>query len=196
VPDLSSVCVYAGSNSGTRPAYAEAAARLGRALARRGLTVVFGGGAIGLMGVLADSALEAGARVIGVIPRGLRDREVGHDGLTALHVVESMHERKLAMAELSDAFIALPGGIGTLEELIEVLTWTQLGVHGKPCSVLEVDGYYRPLLALLDHAVREGFLAEEHRAMLLQGDDPDTLLSDLERWRPPRVERWLDPERT
>jgi hypothetical protein len=195
VPDLRSVCVYAGSSIGRRPAYAEAARTLGRLLAARRVTVVYGGGAIGLMGVLADAALEAGGEVIGVIPRALRRREVGHEGLTELRVVESMHERKLAMAELADAFIALPGGIGTLEELIEAHTWTQLGIHEKPCSVLDVDGYYRPLIALLDHAVEEGFLAADHRRILLEDDDPESLLDRLERWRPPPVEHWLDTER-
>lgn len=186
------MCVYAGARPGVRPAYARAAARLGRVLAERGLDVVYGGGNVGLMGVLADAALHAGARVTGVIPRALLQREVGHRALTELRVVESMHERKLAMAELSDAFVALPGGIGTVEELVEVLTWTQLGVHDKPCALLDVDGYYGPLTAFLDHAVREGFLAARNRAMLLTGTDPEAVLERLVAWEPPPVERWID----
>lgn len=192
--DLRRVCVYAGSNVGVHPAYAEAATALGRTLAERGIVVVYGGGAIGLMGAVADAALAAGGQVIGVIPRALRAREVDHHGLTELRVVESMHERKLTMAELSDAFVALPGGIGTLEELVEVLTWTQLGIHAKPCAVLDVEGYYRPLVALLDHAVDQGFLAAEQRSMLLDADDPDHLLERIDRWQAPPVQRWLDPE--
>jgi uncharacterized protein (TIGR00730 family) len=194
VRQLRTVCVYAGSSAGNRPAYADAAAHLGRLLAQRGMSVVYGGGDVGLMGVLADAAMSAGSHVTGIIPRALLEREVGHGALTELRVVESMHERKMAMAELSDAFIALPGGIGTLEELIEVLTWTQLGVHDKPCGLLDVDGYYAPLAAFLDHAVTEGFLVRDHRAMLLTATEPESLLDGFARWEPPPVERWIDRE--
>jgi len=191
--DLRSVCVYAGSSVGVRPAYAEAAARLGRRLAERGVRLVYGGGAIGLMGVVADAALAAGGAVVGVIPHALQEREVGHAGLTELRVVASMHERKLTMAELSDAFIALPGGIGTVEELVEAMTWTQLGIHDKPCALLDVEGYYRPLVSFLDHATTEGFLPRRHRALLLSDDDGDALLERLARWTAPAVERWIEP---
>src|ERR671920_758599 len=170
------ICVYAGSNPGADPAYAEAAADLARVLAGRGIGVVYGGARVGLMGILADTALEAGGEVIGVMPQSLIDREVGHTGLTELRVVASMHERKAQMAELSDGFVALPGGAGTLEELIEVYTWSQLGLHRKPMGVLNVRGYYDGLEALLDHAVQEGFLREQHRAALHVAGDPEELL--------------------
>ena len=160
------ICVYAGSNPGAKAAYAEAAGDLARLLAERGIGVVYGGGKVGLMGILADTALAAGGEVIGVIPQDLIDREIGHTGLTELHVVGSMHERKALMAELSDGFVALPGGAGTLEELIEIYTWSQLGLHDKPMGVLNVAGYYDGLAALLDHAVQEGFL----RAAAPRGD--------------------------
>jgi uncharacterized protein (TIGR00730 family) len=186
------VCVYAGSNPGRDPAYAEAARELARVLARRGIGVVYGGGRVGLMGVLADSTLAAGGEVIGVIPQDLMDREIGHAGLTELRVVGSMHERKALMAELSDGFVALPGGVGTLEELIEIYTWSQLGIHDKPMGVLNVSGYYDALAALLDHAVREGFLREQHRAALHVASTPDELLDAFDGWRPPRVGKWLD----
>lgn len=194
--DLHTVCVYAGSSAGERPAYGEAAATLGRAIASSGRRLVYGGGAVGLMEVVADAALEAGGEVIGVIPRSLDEREIGHRGLTELRVVESMHERKMTMAELSDAFVALPGGVGTLEELVEVLTWTQLGLHDKPCSLLDVEGYYRPLLRFLDHAVAEGFLRAEHRGLLIAGDDPGELLERLAAWEAPALPKWIDRETT
>jgi uncharacterized protein (TIGR00730 family) len=196
VPALSSICVYAGSSPGARPAYADAARALGEVIAHRGLGLVYGGGDVGLMKVVADAAMGAGGAVTGIIPRTLLEREIGHGALTELLVVETMHERKLAMAERADAFIALPGGIGTVEELIEVLTWTQLGVHDKPCAVLDVEGYWQPLLALLDHAVTERFLPEKHRAMLLSDTDPQALLDALEAWQPQSVPKWLDRERT
>ena len=186
------LCVYAGSNAGRHPAYAEAARALARLLAERGIGLVYGGGKVGLMGVLADTILEEGGEAIGVIPRDLMDREIGHAGLTDLHVVGSMHERKALMAELSNGFVAVPGGIGTLEELIEVYTWSQLGLHAKPMGLLDVRGYYGPLAALLDHAVQEGFLREEHRAALHVAEDPAELLERLAAWQPPRVEKWFD----
>ncbi len=190
------VCVFCGSSLGSNPAYADAARRLGEALARRGLGLVYGGGSVGLMGVVADAALAAGGEVVGVIPGALERRELAHRRLTRLHVVGSMHERKARMAELSDAFVALPGGLGTLEELAEVLTWAQLGLHRKPCALLDAGGYWRPLTAFLDHAVAERFVRPEHRAMLLVEEDPEALLERLSRFRPPAVQRWIDEETT
>jgi uncharacterized protein (TIGR00730 family) len=186
------ICVYAGSNHGNHPAYAQAAAALARTLAERGIGVVYGGGKVGLMGVVADTALAAGAEVIGVMPQDLIDREIGHEGLTELRVVGSMHERKAQMAELSDGFVALPGGAGTLEELIEVYTWSQLGLHRKPMGVLNVRGYYDGLAGLLDHAVREGFLREQHRAALHVAGDPAELLARFDGWEPAFVAKWID----
>ena len=191
---IDSVCVFAGSSSGARTEYAAAARTLGRALAGSGISVVFGGGSVGLMGILADEVLARGGPVIGVIPRALFEREVGHDGLTELRVVESMHERKAQMAELADAFIALPGGMGTLEELFETLTWGQLGYHDKPCGLLNVSGYWDGVLAALDRAVGERFLAPEHRRMLLVEEEPAALLELLRTYEPPRVEKWLGRE--
>ena len=185
------LCVYAGSNPGSDPAYADAARSLAALMAERGIGLVYGGGKVGLMGELADAALAVGGEVIGVIPQDLMDREVGHEGLTDLHVVGSMHERKALMAELSDAFVALPGGVGTLEELIEVYTWSQLGLHDKPMGVLNVAGYYDGLAALLDHAVREGFLREQHRAALHVAATAEELLEAFEGWTPARVAKWL-----
>ena len=196
MPDLTSICVYAGSSPGARPAYAQAARDLGESIARRGMGLVYGGGDVGLMKVVADAAMAAGGSVTGIIPRTLLEREIGHGALNELLVVESMHERKLAMAERSGAFVALPGGIGTVEELVEVLTWTQLGVHDKPCAVLDVEGYWQPLIALLDHAVTERFLSPKHRKMLLSGTDAEALLDALAAWQPPTVPKWLDRERT
>jgi uncharacterized protein (TIGR00730 family) len=186
------VCVYAGSSPGADPAYAEAAAALAGALASRGIGIVYGGGKVGLMGALADAGLAAQAEVIGVMPQALIDREIGHDGLTELRVVDTMHERKALMAELADAFVALPGGTGTLEELIEVFTWTQLGVHVKAVGLLNVAGYYDPLAAFLDHAVAERFLRQEHRDALLLDPDPETLLDRLAAWRPAALPKWID----
>jgi uncharacterized protein (TIGR00730 family) len=191
---VSSVCVFAGSSPGARPEYAAAARSLGRSLAGEGISVVYGGGSVGLMGVLADEVLAGGGSVIGVIPRALYEREVGHDGLTELRVVESMHERKAQMADLADAFIALPGGMGTLEELFETLTWGQLGYHDKPCGLLNVVGYWDGILAALDRAVGERFLAEEHRRMLLVEEEPPALLKLLQCYEPRHVEKWLDRE--
>lgn len=165
---------------------------MARLLAGRGIEIVYGGGAVGLMGALADTALEASGRVTGVIPQALVHKEIGHRGLTELRVVGSMHERKMLMAELADAFVALPGGIGTLEEVIEVLTWTQLGLHRKPCALLDVAGFYAPLRAFLDHAVTEGFLSAEHRRMLLVDDDAETLLHRIERWEAPSLAKWVE----
>ncbi len=173
------LCVYAGSSAGARPEYAAAAAALAEQMAARGVGLVFGGGRVGLMGVLADSILAAGGEAIGVMPQGLVDREHGHSGLTELRIVGSMHERKALMAELADGFVAVPGGIGTLEELIEILTWSQLGLHAKPMGVLDVAGFYGGLASLLDHMVAEGFLRAENRARLVSEPDPDALLTRI-----------------
>jgi len=185
------MCVYAGSNFGNDPAYRAAAADLARTLATRGIGAVYGGAKVGLMGLLADTALASGGEVIGVIPRDLVEREIAHQGLTDLRVVGSMHERKALMAELSDAFVALPGGAGTLEELIEIYTWSQLGLHDKPMGVLNVRGYYDGLAALLDHAVHEGFLREQHRAAMHVAETPEGLLEAFDGWAPTRVAKWL-----
>lgn len=191
---MNSLCVFCGSSSGASPAYAEAAARLGRIVAERGMTLVYGGGRVGLMGVVASAALAAGGKVIGVIPQALATRELAHDGLTDLQVVGSMHERKARMSELSSGFLALPGGIGTLEEWFEVWTWSQLGFHPKPCGLLNVAGYYDHLLAFLDHVTAERFLREAHRSMAIVGDDPELLLDRLAAWQPPRARKWIDAE--
>jgi uncharacterized protein (TIGR00730 family) len=186
------VCVFCGSSPGARAAYVEAARALGRELARRGLGLVYGGGNVGLMGALADEVLAAGGEVVGVIPRALVSREVAHAGLTELEIVETLFERKGRMLELADAFVSLPGGVGTLDELFEVLTWVQLGYLAKPCGLLEVAGHYAPLLAFLDRLVTERFLRPEHRALLLVADDPEALLSRLETWRATTLDKWLD----
>lgn len=184
---LRRVCVYSGSTPGGDPVYATAAAELGRLLAERGVGVVYGGGRAGLMGAVADAALAAGGEVIGVLPRMLDEREIGHRGLTELRVVDSMHERKAEMAALADAFIALPGGLGTLEELVEAATWTQLRIHAKPVGLLDVARYWQELEALLDHAVREGFLRPQNRGLVVRSSDPALLLDALERWQLPAL---------
>jgi uncharacterized protein (TIGR00730 family) len=188
------ICVFCGSSQGSRPEYAAAAEELGRELVRRNTGLVYGGGNVGLMGIIADAVLRAGGDVQGVIPEHIIAREVGHNGLTRLHVVRSMHERKALMADLSDAFIAMPGGFGTLEEFCEVLTWSQLGLHAKPCGILNVRGFYSSLLAMLDHAVEERFLKPENRALVLARESPVELLAALEEWRPTKIEKWLDRE--
>jgi len=185
------ICVFCGSNSGMNPAYRDAAIAIGRLLAERGSELVYGGGNIGLMGILADAVLQKGGRVIGVIPESLMAKEVGHLGLTDLRIVKSMHERKALMADLSDGFIAMPGGFGTFEEFCEVVTWSQLGIHAKPCGLLNVNGYYDPLLELFDHAVREGFLREENRRLVLQDRDPTRLLEMMLQFRAPTVDKWI-----
>jgi uncharacterized protein (TIGR00730 family) len=187
------ICVFCGSSDGERPEYRAVAEETGRLLAERGLETVYGGGNVGLMGALADAAVVAGGRVIGVIPDGLLAKERGHRGVSELEVVGSMHERKARMAELADGFVALPGGIGTLEELAEALTWSQLGIHAKPCGVVNAGGYFDPLVAFLDHAVGEGFWRVENRRMLLVADTPAALLDAFARYEPPEVTRWLEP---
>ena len=188
---MESVCVFCGSNSGNGKPYADAARLLARAIARAGLRLVYGGGSIGLMGVLAEAALAEGVAVSGVAPRRLLDREVVHRRLTHLHIVESMHERKAKMAELSDAFIALPGGYGTLDELFEALTWTQLGYHRKPCGLVNVAGFFDRLGTYLDHALAEGFLTRQHRDMLVIADDPDLLIEQLRSVKLPETSKWI-----
>ncbi len=189
---LTSVCVFCGASSGNNPVYREAAITLGRTLAQRKLTLVYGGGAVGLMGIVADAVLEAGGEVIGIIPHSLNDLEIGHKGLTRLEVVDGMHARKARMAELADAFIALPGGLGTLEELFEVWTWGQLGYHGKPLGLLEVNGFYSKLTGFLDHLVQENFVREQHREMLQVNESAGDLLDALDAWRPTVLPKWVD----
>jgi uncharacterized protein (TIGR00730 family) len=184
------LCVFCGSYTGRRPAYRAAAERLGLLLVERGIELVYGGGNIGLMGVLADTMLARGGRAIGVIPESLMAKEVGHTGLTELRIVNSMHERKAVMSDLSDGFIALPGGFGTLEEFCEVVTWSQLGLQSKPCGLLNVENYYAPLLELFDHAVREGFLREKNRSLVLDDDAPEHLLEKMARFQPVQVGKW------
>lgn len=189
-------CVFCGSSSGKGDTYEAAARRLGETLAGSGIAIVYGGASVGLMGTLADAALRVGGEVIGVIPKALQDREISHGGLTDLRVVGSMHERKALMSELSDGFIAMPGGAGTLEEFFEVWTWAQLGEHSKPCGLLNVDGYYDPLLNFLDHVATQGFLSEKHRDMVLVEKEPKPLLESLSNYRPPEVPKWLGPADT
>ena len=189
---MKAVCVFCGSNTGVLPEYRLAAEMLAREIVAQDLTLVYGGGKVGLMGVIGDTAMAAGGRVIGVTPRRLVEKEVAHAGLTELHVVESMHERKAMMAELSDAFIALPGGVGTFEEFFEVLTWSQLGFHAKPCGLLNVAGYYDQLLRFLDHSVEQGFIRREHRGIVLTDTEPARLLDQLDTFRMPAVTKWID----
>jgi uncharacterized protein (TIGR00730 family) len=190
------LCVFCGSNSGASPEYIEAARQSAKALVTRGLELVYGGGSIGIMGALADAVLEQGGKVIGIIPRPLWDREVGHRGLTELRLVNTMHERKALMAELADGFIALPGGIGTLEEFFEVWTWAQLGIHTKPCGLLNVSGYFDSLLAFLEHAVSEQFIRDRHREMVMVETDVEALLERLMAYRAPKVSKWLERDET
>lgn len=184
------LCVYCGSSPGTHPAYAAAARDLGELLARQGIELVYGGAGRGLMGSVADAVLAGGGRVTGVIPAFLQQKEIAHPGLTELHVVDSMHERKTLMADLADGFVAMPGGYGTLEEFVEVVTWGQLGFHGKPCGLLNIRGYFERLLAFLDHAAAEGFLRQQHRGMLLVAGSPAELVELSRNYAPPSVEKW------
>lgn len=186
------VCVFCGSSPGTDPIYVEAAHRLGRLLAEEGITVVYGGARVGLMGSLADAALAAGGQVIGVLPDFLKRKELEHHGLTELMIVPSMHERKARMAELAEGFIALPGGMGTLEEFCEVVTWAQLGLHEKPCGLLNVHGYYDPLLTFVERMTAEGFVREKHQGLVLSAETPDALLEAMRAFTPIHVEKWVD----
>lgn len=192
---MRSVCVYCGSNTGNKPAYAERAAALGNRMAREGLALVYGGGNVGLMGIVADAVLEAGGEAIGVIPKQLVDWEVAHKGLTRLEVVANMHERKARMFDLSDAFVALPGGFGTLDEMFEMLTWRQLGIGDKPCAFLDVDGFYAPLMAMLDRMVEERFLHADQRRDLWHGDGLDALFDWMRGYRPADANKWMDEKR-
>lgn len=190
---IRSLCVFCGSLAGNRPEYARSAEQLADELAERRMRLVYGGGSVGIMGILADAALARGVPVVGVIPQHLNDLEVGHTGLTELHVVQTMHERKALLGSLSDAFLALPGGVGTLEELFEVYTWGLLGLHQKPVGLLNVAGYYDPLVAFLDSTVSQGFLRAPHRGYLSSGAQIGPLLDAMAAWRPPSVPKWLDP---
>jgi uncharacterized protein (TIGR00730 family) len=189
---LSSVAVYCASSPGADPGFAAAAAALGRLLAERGIRLVYGGGHVGLMGVVADACLAGGGEVHGVITRALEAKELAHRGLSSLAVVETMHERKQAMADLAGGFVMLPGGFGTLDEFFEVLTWNQLGIHAKPCGVLDVAGFFAPLRDLLEAATRQRFLRPGHRDLVIMDSEPDRLLDRLDEWQPAVVDKWLD----
>jgi uncharacterized protein (TIGR00730 family) len=185
------ICAFLGSNAGRSPIYADVAARFGTLLGERGIGLVYGGGTVGLMGIIADAATAAGGEVIGVIPHALRAREHDHRGITELHVVETMHERKALMAELADGFVALPGGIGTFEELFEVWTWAQLGYHSKPCGLLNVAGFFDKMSGFIDHVVEEGFLRPEHRSMLIVAEEPDVMIDRLAGYVAPPTRQWI-----
>ena len=188
---MNRICIFCGSSTGFRPLYADVARAMGRALTQRRLGLVYGGGCVGLMGTIADAVMQDGGQVIGVIPEALVERELAHGDVTEMIVVRSMHERKAKMAELSDAFIAMPGGYGTFEEFCEIITWAQLGLHQKPCGILNVDGYYDPLLALFDRAVSEGFLHPANRLLVIEDADPHKLLDALATYNPPLTEKWI-----
>ena len=197
VKPIERICVFCGSRPGARPEYLEHARRLGGLLAGRGIGVVYGGASVGLMGAVADGALAAGGQVIGVIPEALAGKELAHAAVTELRVVGSMHERKALMADLSDAFVALPGGFGTFEELFEMVTWAQLGLHRKPFGVLNAAGFFTSLLALVDDAIREGFIPPEHRGLILDANEPEELLDRVLGYEPPPpVVKWIRPEQT
>lgn len=188
---MKTITVFCGSNPGVRPEYKQAAQKLAAALVKRNIRLVYGGGNVGLMGIIADEVMKLGGEVVGIIPDSLDKREVGHRGITELHVVSSMHERKAMMAELAEGFIAMPGGIGTFEEFFEILTWAQLGFHAKPCAILNTADYYNGLLALCDNAVTEGFLRPLHRALILADTDADALLDKMENFKPVPLEKWI-----
>ncbi len=191
---MKAICVYCGSSPGRLEAYADGARALAHALVVRDLGLVYGGASIGLMGLLADSVLQLGGRVVGVIPEALARKEVAHHGLTELHITQSMHERKTRMAELSDGFIAMPGGIGTFEELFEIWTWAQLGIHAKPVGLLNVAGYYDALTQFLDHATHEQFMKPQHRSLLIVAPEPVALLARFAAYQPPGIQKWLDAD--
>jgi uncharacterized protein (TIGR00730 family) len=190
------LCVFCGSSVGNNQAYSDAAEAMGTLLAKRGIGLVYGGGHVGLMGVVAEAALKAGGEVIGVIPRALFEREIGHSGVTDLRIVDSMHTRKAMMADLADAFVAMPGGVGTFEEFFEAVTWTQLGLHRKACGLLNVAGFYAPLAAFIDQAVSEGFIKPIHRAAIVVDDDPARLLDTLSTVQVPDVPKWIKKDET
>ncbi|AMK76874.1 MULTISPECIES: TIGR00730 family Rossman fold protein [Methylomonas] len=193
---INSICIYCGSSSGRLEAYGAAAQTLATALVSRNIRLIYGGAGIGIMGMIADQVLHLGGQAIGVIPKALAHKEVAHPNLTELHVTQSMHERKMLMAELADGFIALPGGIGTLEELFEIWTWAQLGFHQKPCGVLNVAGYYDALISFLDHVAAEQFVKPHHRAMLMVETDPNLLLDRYVNYQPPAVKHWVNKHET
>ena len=188
---MKQVCIFCGSYQGTKPIYMTAAQAMGGGLAKRGLGLVYGGGRVGLMGAVADGTLAAGGRVIGVIPQALVDRELAHSGVAEMHVVTSMHERKALMAGIADAFIAMPGGFGTLDELFEIITWAQLGFHHKPIALLNIGGYFDPLLGFIAHMAAEGFIKAEHQQAVLVRPDVDDLLDTLLAYQPPQLEKWI-----
>lgn len=194
--DIKRLCVYCGSNSGTLPEYKVGAEKLGHLLVKNGIELVYGGGNVGLMGHIADTVLNAGGKVNGVIPKFLMEKEVGHMEVTNLILVDSMHERKAKMAELSDGFIAMPGGFGTFEEIFEVLTWAQLGMHSKPCALLNIKGYYAKLAEFLDQAMDRQFVKKENREMLLMEEDPEILIEKMKIYKAPYVQKWIKPETT
>lgn len=186
------ICVFCGSNRGVRSEYIEAAQSLGKILVKRNLSLVYGGGNVGLMGVIADAVLAEGGEVIGVIPQSLVDREVAHQSLTKMHIVNSMHERKALMADLSDGFIAMPGGMGTFDEFCEILTWAQLGIHQKPCGILNVENYFTPLLKMFDHATVEGFLRHIHLDLVIEATKAEILLDLFDNYQPQSIAKWMD----
>lgn len=188
---MKSICIYCGSNPGRQEAYSGAARDLARSLVSRNLKLVYGGASVGIMGLIADTVLELGGQAVGVIPEALVRKEVAHPNLSELHVTQSMHERKTLMAELSDGFIAMPGGIGTLEEIFEIWTWAQLGFHEKPCGLLNVEGYFDSLTTFLDHAVAEQFVKKTHRSMLIVDSAPETMLERFSRYEPPTIKKWV-----
>jgi len=192
---MKSICVYCGSNSGSKPTYTERAMALGDRIAREGLSLVYGGGNVGLMGIVADAVLQAGGEVVGVIPEQLVNWEVAHKGVSRLEVVGSMHERKQRMFDLADAFVALPGGFGTLDEMFEMLTWRQLGIGNKPCAFLDVDDFYDPLIGMIDRMVAERFLHPDQRADLWHGDDIDAMLEWMRGYTPASASKWIDEKR-
>ncbi len=191
---MKSICVFCGSNPGNDPAYLEAATSAGLYLAKNNIGLVFGGGRVGLMGRIADTVMENGGRVTGIIPRDLAEKEVAHENLTELHIVGSMHQRKAMMAKLSDGFIAMPGGFGTFEEICEVITWTQLGFQDKPCGILNMNGYYDPMIRLFDKAVSEGFIREMHRELVIVGEEIESLVEAMGRFKPMNLEKWIDKD--
>ncbi len=191
---MKSICVFCGSNPGNDPAYLEAATSAGLYLAKNDIGLVFGGGRVGLMGRIADTVMENGGRVTGIIPRDLAEKEVAHENLTELHIVGSMHQRKAMMAKLSDGFIAMPGGFGTFEEICEVITWTQLGFQDKPCGILNMNGYYDPMIRLFDKAVAEGFIREMHRELVIVGEEIESLVEAMGRFKPMNLEKWIDKD--
>lgn len=193
---MKSICVYCGSSPGRQEAYTEAARDLAKSLVERNLRLVYGGASVGIMGLVADAVLQLGGEAVGVIPQALAQKELAHPNLTELHVTRSMHERKTMMAELADGFIALPGGIGTLEEIFEIWTWAQLGFHGKPCGLLNIAGYYDALITFLDHTVAEQFVRGPHRSMLLVEQDPEALLDRFADYAPPIVQKWVKKAQT